>query len=93
VGVGIGTTRDQVTRLSKQQLRRKLRDANPDARLAELEAGLMREINASGIGISGGGGATTALGVKIGAHHRHNDSYFVDVTLMCWNTRRGKLIW
>ncbi|MFC1769465.1 fumarate hydratase [Nitrospirota bacterium] len=93
IGVGIGTTRDRVTWLSKQQLRRKLGDTNPIESLAALELKLCDEINRTGIGPGGLGGKSTALGVKIGAHHRHTDTFFVDVTLLCWNTRRGKLIW
>lgn len=88
IGVGLGTTRDQVTRLSKEQLRRKIGDTNPLNELKALEQKLYADINKLGIG-----GATTTLGVKIGAYHRHPDSYFVDVSLLCWNTRRGKLIW
>jgi fumarate hydratase class I len=93
IGVGIGTTRDRVTWLSKEQLRRKLGDTNPTPALATLEHDLCQEINKTGIGPGGVGGKSTALGVKIGIQHRHTDTYFVDVTLLCWNTRRGKLIW
>jgi len=39
------------------------------------------------------GGRTTALGVKIGVNHRHPASYFVEVSVSCLATRRGRLIW
>lgn len=93
IGVGAGSTIDQVVNLSRQQLRRKLADKNPVGQLAELEERLLNDVNDLGIGVFGLGGRTTALGVKVGANHRHPDSYFVDVALACWSNRRGKLIW
>lgn len=93
VGVGVGATVDQVANLSRQQLRRKLGDRNPDDTLAALEGRLLEDLNSLGVGVHGLGGKTTALGVKIGVNHRHPDSCFVDVALSCWSNRRGKLIW
>jgi fumarate hydratase class I len=93
IGVGIGATKDQVTRLAKVQLMRKLNDAGKVRELAELEQQLLRDINSLGIGPMGLGGRTTALGVKIGVNHRHPASYFVDVSVGCWAMRRGRLIW
>ena len=93
IGVGIGATKDQVTRLAKEQLMRKLTDVNTARDLAELEQQLLGDINRLGIGPMGLGGKTTALGVKIGVNHRHPASYFVDVSVGCWAMRRGRLIW
>lgn len=93
VGVGIGATKDQVARLAKEQLMRRLNDINKTAELAALETRILQEINELGIGPMGLGGRTTALGVKIGVNHRHPASYFVDVSVSCWATRRGRLIW
>lgn len=93
VGVGIGASKDQVTGLAKEQLMRKLGDTNPVEDLAMLEQRLLSEINGLGIGPQGLGGSTTALGVKIGVNHRHPASYFVDVSVSCWATRRGRLMW
>ncbi len=93
VGVGIGATKDQVTRLAKEQLMRKLGDTNKVPVLAELEQQLLSQLNSLGVGPMGLGGRTTALGVKIGANHRHPASYFVDVSIGCWAMRRGRLIW
>ncbi len=93
IGVGIGASKDQVTRLSKDQLMRRLNDRNAAEELAVLEERLLREMNGLGIGPQGLGGNTTALGVKIGVNHRHPASYFVDVSVSCWATRRGRLIW
>lgn len=93
VGVGIGAAKDQVSRLAKEQLIRKLNDTNKIDELARLENQLLTEINELGIGTMGLGGRKTALGVKIGVNHRHPASYFVDVSVGCWAMRRGRLIW
>jgi fumarate hydratase class I len=93
IGAGVAGTRDQAVSLSKEQLRRKLSDTNPREELRHLEERLLEDINALGIGPHGRGGKTTALGVKLGVHHRHPDSFFVDVSFACWSNRRGKLIW
>jgi fumarate hydratase class I len=90
LGVGIGATRAQATGLSKEQLRRKLNDRNPVETLMDLEDRLLGEINAQD---TAGGYKVTALGVKIGAYHRHLESFFVDVSFSCLANRRGKLIW
>lgn len=93
LGVGVGAAKDQVTRLSKSQLMRKLNDSNQREPLARLERSLVDDINQLGIGPMGLGGKTTVLGVKIGVNHRHPASYFVDVSVSCWALRRGRLIW
>lgn len=93
IGVGIGASRDQVTRLSKEQLLRKLGDKNKYIILEKLEKNLIKDVNNLGIGPLGLGGETTALGVKIGINHRHPASYFVDVSVSCWADRKAKLVW
>lgn len=93
IAVGLGASKDQVTRLSKEQLMRRLGEANKSDRLAELEKLVLDDVNKLGIGPQGLGGLTTALGVRIGANHRHPASFFVDVTMGCWAHRRGRLIW
>lgn len=93
IGVGIGAAKDQVTRLAKEQLMRRLTDTNNIEVLFKLEKRLLKEINTLGIGPIGFGGKTTALGVKIGVNHRHPASCFVDISVCCWANRRGRLIW
>ena len=93
VTVAVGGAKDQVTTLSKVQFLRRLTDTNPDPTLAALETRLLADINGLGIGVAGFGGRTTALGVKIGAAHRHPASYFVDVSFSCWANRKGRLMW
>ena len=89
IGVGIGATKDQVTKLSKEQLMRDLNDSNSEETLAKLEKRTLNDINRLGIGPIGFGGKTTALAVKIGVNHRHPASYFVDVSINCWASRRA----
>ncbi|MEW6109952.1 MAG: fumarate hydratase [Nitrospirota bacterium] len=93
VGVGIGASKDQVTRLAKEQAMRKLNDINKIEDLDGLEKRLLKEGNELGIGPLGLGGKSTVIGVKVGVNHRHPASYFVDVSINCWATRRGRLIW
>jgi len=93
IGVGIGATKDQVTRLSKEQLLRRLDDVNRYPVLSKLEKRISDDINSLGIGAIGLGGKTTSLGVKIGINHRHPASYFVDISVSCWADRRARMIW
>ena len=93
IAVGIGASKDQVTRLSKEQLLRKIEDVNSHKALSAFEKRLLRDVNRLGIGPLGFGGRTTALGVKVGVNHRHPASYFVDVSVSCWADRRAHLIW
>ena len=91
--MGIGAAKDQVTRLSKEQLLRRLDDVNRYPVLSQLEKKISEDINSLGIGTIGLGGRTTSLGVKIGINHRHPASYFVDISVSCWADRRARMIW
>ncbi|MDP2167362.1 MAG: fumarate hydratase [Thermodesulfovibrionales bacterium] len=93
IGVGIGGSKEQVARLAKEQLFRRLSDKSAHDSVAQLEDRLLNEINRLGIGPLGLGGFSTALGVKIGVNHRHPASYFVDISFACWAMRRGRLLW
>ena len=93
LGIGIGASRDQVTRLAKYQLMRNFKEKNNNKILSDLEKRLLTEINQLGIGPLGLGGKTTAMGVKIGVNHRHPASYFVEVSISCWADRRASLTW
>jgi fumarate hydratase class I len=92
IGVGIGATKDQVTRLAKEQLIRTVEDSNEYKVLSRLEKNLLEDINRLGIGPLGLGGKTTAIAVKIGVNHRHPASYFVDVSMACWADRRARVV-
>ena len=88
VGVCIGGDRTSGYTEAKQQLFRALDDVNPDARLAELEAGIMRTANTLGVGAMGFGGATSLIGCKVGVLNRLPASFFVSVAYDCWAFRR-----
>lgn len=91
LGVAIGGDRGSSYVKSKQQLLRKLDDANDNEELAALETQLYDEANQLGIGPMGFGGKTTVLGVKIGTQHRLPASYFVSIAYMCWANRRASM--
>ena len=60
VGVCIGGDRTSGYVHAKEQLFRTLDDVNPDPRLAELEAEIMRTVNTLGVGTMGFGGTRVA---------------------------------
>jgi fumarate hydratase class I len=93
IGVGIGGAKEQVSLLSSRQLLRKVHDTNADPRCAMLETQLLSDINSHVSGTPGFLGRTTALAVKVGAAHRHPESFLVDVSFSCWAHRRGRFIW
>jgi fumarate hydratase class I len=88
VGVCIGGDRTSGYTHAKEQLFRTLDDVNPDARLAEVEAAVMRTVNTLDIGAMGFGGKVTLIGCKIGALNRLPASFFVSVAYDCWAFRR-----
>jgi fumarate hydratase class I len=88
VGVCIGGDRAAGYAHAKQQLFRPLDDINPDLRLADLEATVMKTVNVLGVGTMGFGGATTLIGCKVGTLNRLPASFFVSVAYDCWAFRR-----
>src|SRR5688572_1112703 len=88
IGVCIGGDRTSGYVGAKEQLFRTLDDVNGDARLAELEASIMGEINGLGVGAMGFGGKVSLIGCKIGALNRLPASFFVSVAYDCWAFRR-----
>ena len=88
VGVAIGGDRTSGYTEAKQQLFRTLDDVNGDARLAELEADVMKTVNTLGVGTMGFGGAVSLIGCKVGVLNRLPASFFVSVAYDCWAFRR-----
>jgi len=88
VGVCVGGDRTSGYLHAKEQLFRTLDDVNPDARLAELEASIMGQVNNLEIGPMGFGGKVTLIGCKVGALNRLPASFFVSVAYDCWAFRR-----
>ena len=93
IGVAVGGDRGASYVKSKEQFFRDLDDVNDSPALAQLEERLTSEANELGVGPMGFGGATTVLGVKVGALHRLPASYFVTASYMCWADRRRALTW
>lgn len=87
VGVGIGGTFDKAAYLAKRALLRPLDQRNADPFYAQLEAELLEEINALGIGPQGFGGQTTALAVNIEQLPTHIAGLPVAVNINCHVTR------
>jgi fumarate hydratase class I len=91
IGVGVGGDRATSMITAKEQLFRRLEDANPDETLGALERRLYADCNSLAIGPMGFGGATTVLGVKVGKQHRLPASFFVSVAYLCWAGRRASV--
>ncbi len=92
IGVGVADDRESALVAARDQLLRRLDDANPDPALAALEAELVPALDGLGIGPMGLGGRTTVLGVKVGAPAAMRPSACVAVAFMCWAFRRGELV-
>ncbi len=87
VGIGIGGTMEKAALLSKKALLRPLDQKTPNEYFAGVEAELLEEINKLGIGPSGFGGNTTALGVSILTYATHIAGLPVAVNISCHATR------
>jgi fumarate hydratase subunit alpha len=83
VGVAVGGTFDTVAGLAKQALLREVGSPAASTQAAELEAALLEEINATGIGPAGLGGRTTALAVHVVTAPCHIAALPVAVNLGC----------
>ncbi len=83
VGVGLGGDFEQCCLLSKKALTRKLGSQNSEPFYAQMEKQLLQKINSLGIGPSGLGGDTTALGVSIETAPCHIASLPVAVNIEC----------
>lgn len=93
VGIGLGGTSDVAARLAKQASSfRTIGSANPDPDVARLEKELLEEINQTGLGPQGLGGATTALAVNIEWAHTHISQNPVAVNMQCWRGERAEAV-
>lgn len=88
VGVGIGGNMEKAALLAKHALLREVGHHNERQDLAELETEMLARINATGIGVMGIGGNTTALAVNIETYPTHIACLPVAVNLGCHSTRR-----
>jgi fumarate hydratase subunit alpha len=88
VGVGIGGSFSSVPGLAKKSLLRELGKFSDDFYYAEREKELLKEINKTGVGPMGLGGAITALAVAIEYAPCHIASLPVAVSIQCHSCRR-----
>ena len=89
LGVGVGGSFDKVAALAKHALLRPIGQPHPDPSYAALEARLLEEVNALGIGPQGFGGKTTCLGLAIEQAPTHVAGLPVAVNVSCHVTRRA----
>lgn len=92
VGVGCGGSLDYAAWLAKKALMRPIGQAHADAKIADLERGLLEEINTLGIGPAGLGGRVTSLAVHIETYPCHIAAVPVAVDLSCYALRRKEAI-
>jgi len=88
VGVGIGGSFSTVALLAKKALLRPIGESSKDVFYRRKEEELLKEINATGIGPMGMGGASTALGVNIEYAPCHIASLPAAVSMQCHSLRR-----
>ena len=92
VGVGIGGTFDYAANMAKRALLRKIGSSHSDPHWADMEQRLLAQINATGIGPAGFGGATTAMAVHINTYATHIAGLPVAVNLGCHVNRHEEAV-
>ncbi len=91
VGVGVGGSFEYSAVLAKKALLRRVGEPSPLTHVAELEAEILRQINASGIGPQGYGGKTTSLAVQVETAACHVASLPVSVNIECHAHRHQEI--
>ena len=91
LGIGIGGTFEYAPKIAKKALLRKLDDTHPDPKIAAMEAELLAEVNALGIGPMGLGGSYTCLAVKIAVEPCHIASLPLAVNVQCHSARHEEV--
>ena len=90
VGVGLGGTKDQAVRLSKEAAcLRLIGERHPDPAVATLEEELLDLADRTGFGVMGVGGDTTALDVHIEIAYTHTGGVPVAISQFCTAYRRA----
>jgi fumarate hydratase subunit alpha len=92
VGVGLGGTFEKAALLAKKSLMRPLGNANPDAKVAEIEQRILQRINREGQGVMGWGGVNTALAVHMETYPTHIASLPVAVNIQCHAHRHKEVV-
>lgn len=92
IGVGIGGTMDEVTKIAKKALMRPIDQKSSLEHIAELEEDILAAVNDLGIGPQGLGGRVTALGVNIETYPTHIAGLPVAVNINCHASRHLEVI-
>ncbi len=87
LGIGIGGTLEKAAIVAKKSLLRPIGEGHADPFYAALEARILEEVNALGIGPQGLGGRTTALAVHIDTFPTHIAGLPVVVNINCHAAR------
>lgn len=87
LGVGLGGNLEMSAILAKRALLRRVGEPSPLPEVADLEAELLREVNATGVGPMGLGGACTALAVHVERHPCHIASLPLALNVQCHAAR------
>ena len=90
IGVGMGGTMEKAALLAKKALLRPINIRNTVGYVGRLEEEMLQSINKLGIGPSGLGGRTTALGVNIEVFPTHIAGLPVAVNISCHATRHAE---
>lgn len=91
IGMGIGGSFESAAIMAKQATALPLSRSNPDPRYKALEDGLLRAVNALGIGPGGTGGVTTALKVHILQAPTHIAGLPVAINICCHAARHASV--
>ena len=91
IGMGIGGSFESAAIMAKQATALTLSRSNPDPRYKALEDGLLRAVNALGIGPGGTGGVTTALKVHILQAPTHIAGLPVAINICCHAARHASV--
>ena len=91
IGMGIGGSFESAAIMAKQATALPLSRSNPDPRYRALEDGLLRAVNALGIGPGGTGGVTTALKVHILQAPTHIAGLPVAINICCHAARHASV--
>ena len=91
VGVGIGSSIDAASYMSKLALMRPVGSHASNPKVAQLEDELQKAIDSIGLGPQGLGGSGSTMGVNIENSARHPSVLSVAVNTGCWSHRRGTI--
>ena len=91
VGVGIGSSIDAASYMSKLALMRPVGSHASNPKVAQLEDDLQEAIDSIGLGPQGLGGSGSTMGVNIENSARHPSVLSVAVNTGCWSHRRGSI--